>query len=138
MKAYVLKLTGVMLLLYSLTLGAASEQYPFVNSTQRAAFKQLTQELRCLVCQNQDLADSNAPLAVDLRAEIYQMIQRGESKQSVINYMTARYGDFILYKTPLKSTTYVLWLSPFATLLIAFSLLIIIVRSRYQRMTGDS
>jgi cytochrome c-type biogenesis protein CcmH len=127
-----------MLLLYSLTLVAATEQYPFVSAAQRTDFNQLTHELRCLVCQNQDLADSNAPLAVDLRAEIYQMIKRGESKQSVINYMTARYGDFVLYKTPLKSTTYVLWLSPFAMLLLAFSVLIVIVRRRYQRMNGDS
>jgi cytochrome c-type biogenesis protein CcmH len=74
----------------------------------------LAHELRCLVCQNQSLAESAAPLAVDLRHQIREQLARGASEQDVIDYMVARYGDFVLYRPPLKATTLALWLGPFA------------------------
>ena len=76
----------------------------------------LSHELRCLVCQNQTIADSNAPLAVDLRAQIREQLAAGKSEQDVIDYMVARYGDFVLYRPPFKPATLALWLGPFVLL----------------------
>jgi cytochrome c-type biogenesis protein CcmH len=76
----------------------------------------LAVELRCLVCQNQTLADSNAPLAVDLRNQIREQLKQGASEQDVIDFMVARYGDFVLYKPPFKASTLALWLGPFVLL----------------------
>ena len=77
----------------------------------------LARGLRCLVCQNQTLADSQADLAVDLRNQITAMVKAGKTDQEVVNFLVERYGDFVLYRPPLKATTYVLWFSPFAALL---------------------
>ena len=87
----------------------------------------MTYELRCLVCQNQNLAESNARLAVDLRQQIANMIKSGDSKTQIIHYFVKRYGDFILYKPPVQKTTWVLWYGPFALLGLALLSLIIIV-----------
>ena len=76
----------------------------------------LSNELRCLVCQNQTLADSNAPLALDLRNEIREQLAAGKSEQDVVDFMVARYGDFVLYRPPFKASTLALWLGPFALL----------------------
>jgi cytochrome c-type biogenesis protein CcmH len=76
----------------------------------------LAHELRCLVCQNQTIADSNAPLAVDLRKEIRSQLAAGKSERDVIDFMVARYGDFVLYRPPFKATTLALWLGPFVLL----------------------
>ena len=81
-------------------------------------FRQLTEELRCLVCQNQSIAASQAPLAEDLRRQVRQRIENGETNAEIRAYMTARYGDFVLYRPPLKSTTYALWFGPVVLLLI--------------------
>ncbi len=77
----------------------------------------LESELRCLVCQNQTLADSNAPLAVDLRNQIREKMQAGASDRDIIDYMVARYGDFVLYRPPLKATTVLLWAGPLLLML---------------------
>jgi cytochrome c-type biogenesis protein CcmH len=91
----------------------------------------LSSELRCLVCQNQTLADSNAELAVDLRNSIREQMQRGASDREIIGFLTARYGDFVLYRPPLKATTLLLWGGPFLLLGIgAFSLVRFIRRRR--------
>jgi cytochrome c-type biogenesis protein CcmH len=76
----------------------------------------LAHELRCLVCQNQTLADSNAPLAVDLRGQIREQLKAGRSERDVIDFMVQRYGDFVLYRPPFKASTLGLWLGPFALL----------------------
>jgi cytochrome c-type biogenesis protein CcmH len=78
--------------------------------------KDLAHELRCLVCQNQTLADSNAPLAVDLRNQIREQLVAGKSERDVIDFMVARYGDFVLYRPPFKAATAALWLGPFLLL----------------------
>jgi cytochrome c-type biogenesis protein CcmH len=76
----------------------------------------LAHELRCLVCQNQTLADSNAPLAVDLRNQIREQLKAGKSERDIIGFMVERYGDFVLYRPPFKASTVALWLGPFALL----------------------
>jgi cytochrome c-type biogenesis protein CcmH len=91
---------------------------------------QLAVELRCLVCQNQTLADSNAPLAVDLRKEIREQLKAGKSEQDVVDFMVARYGDFVLYRPPLKATTVALWAGPFAILAFGAWLLLRRIRRR--------
>jgi cytochrome c-type biogenesis protein CcmH len=91
----------------------------------------LAQELRCLVCQNQTLAESNAPLAVDLRNQIREQLQAGASEQDVIDFMVARYGDFVLYRPPFKASTLALWAGPF--LLLAVGIAVLVRRLRRRR-----
>ena len=93
--------------------------------------KDLALELRCLVCQNQTLADSNADLAVDLRNTIREQLKRGASDREVIDFMTARYGDFVLYRPPFKATTVLLWFGPF--LLLALGVLILFKKLKTRR-----
>lgn len=93
----------------------------------------LAAELRCLVCQNQSLADSNAELAADLRNEIREQMRRGASDQDVIGYLVARYGDFVLYRPPLKASTLILWSGPAILLLLGIGLLLrTLTRRRVQ------
>jgi cytochrome c-type biogenesis protein CcmH len=91
-------------------------------------------ELRCLVCQNQTLADSNAPLAVDLRDQIREQMKRGASERDIVDYMVARYGDFVRYRPPLKGTTVALWIGPFVLLAAAAGGLAWYIRSRRTRV----
>lgn len=102
------------------TLTSAESLYPFAHPRQEAQFNHLLRELRCLVCQNQDLSDSNAGLAKDLRQQVYEQVVGGKSDQEIIDYLTARYGDFILFKPPVKALTSVLWLGPLIFLLMGF------------------
>lgn len=90
----------------------------------------LAHELRCLVCQNQTLADSNAPLAIDLRNQIREQLGAGKSERDVIDFMVARYGDFVLYRPPFKASTAALWLGPFVLLALGAWLLLRRVRRR--------
>jgi cytochrome c-type biogenesis protein CcmH len=90
----------------------------------------LERELRCLVCQNQSLAESNAPLAMDLRTQIREQLAAGKSEREVVDYLVARYGDFVRYRPPLKANTVLLWAGPFLFLLGGFSLLIRFLRRR--------
>jgi cytochrome c-type biogenesis protein CcmH len=91
----------------------------FANAEQADLYQLLTEEFRCLKCQNQNLADSNASLAQDLRDEIYQAVLKGQSRDEIANYLVARYGDFVLYRPPVKKATYLLWFGPFLLLLFA-------------------
>jgi cytochrome c-type biogenesis protein CcmH len=90
----------------------------------------VSHELRCLVCQNQTLADSNAPLAVDLRNQVREQLKNGASEREVRDWMVARYGDFVLYRPPFKATTLLLWAGPFLLLLIGLGLVMRVVRRR--------
>jgi len=99
------------------------ESFKFDTPEQELHFKDLIAELRCLVCQNQSLLDSDAELAHDLRAEVYEMIQDGNSDEQIIEFLVARYGDFVLYNPPLKSSTWLIWFGPFILLLVALLLL---------------
>jgi cytochrome c-type biogenesis protein CcmH len=99
--------------------------------------KSLETQLRCLVCQNQTLAESEAPLAEDLRKEVRELAVSGKSDDAIRSYLVARYGDFVLYKPPVKPTTYVLWFGPF--LLLACGVLVwwIVVRRRAARASEE-
>ena len=90
----------------------------------------LAHELRCLVCQNQTIADSNAPLAVDLRNQIREQLAAGKSDRDVIDFMVQRYGDFVLYRPPVKATTILLWTGPFLFLVLGLFFLFRFLRSR--------
>lgn len=94
----------------------------------------ISEELRCLVCQNESLAGSHADLAQDLRREIREMIQQGNSDQQILDFMVARYGDFVRYRPPLKQTTWPLWFGPFVMLLAALGGLLIHIKRRASRL----
>ncbi len=96
----------------------------------------LLEELRCLVCQNESLATSNADLAKDLRREIRQMMARGMSDQEITDYLVARYGDYVLYRPPIKPATYALWFSPLLLLIIALIILGYEMRRRARAMNN--
>ena len=108
--------------------GVTLEAFTFDSKAEEQHFKDLIEELRCLVCQNQSLLDSDAELAHDLRAEVYNMIQAGKSDEEIITFLVARYGDFVLYNPPLKPSTWLIWFGPFVLLLIAAFLLLRAVR----------
>ncbi len=101
-----------------------------------AKVTQITAELRCLVCQNQTIADSHADLAVDLRRQVRQMVAAGQTKQDVLDYMTARYGDFVLYRPPLKESTALLWFGPALLLVLGLGALALVLRRR-SRLAPD-
>jgi cytochrome c-type biogenesis protein CcmH len=96
---------------------AAACSHARADAAFEARLKTLEEELRCLVCQNQTLADSTAPLAEDLRREVRELALQGKSDAEIKQYLVARYGDFVLYKPPVKATTLLLWFGPFAFLL---------------------
>jgi cytochrome c-type biogenesis protein CcmH len=106
--------------------------FPFETDVQEQRFRDLAAELRCLVCQNQSLADSNAGLAQDLRSELYQQILQGNSKAQIVNFMTERYGDFILYKPRFSAKTLLLWLAPILLFIIGIFCLIRFSKIRKQ------
>lgn len=116
---------------------ATLESFKFENAAAEQDFKDLIAELRCLVCQNQSLADSDAELAHDLRAEVYAMVQDGKSDEEIVEFLVARYGDFVLYKPPVKPSTYLLWFGPFALLLLAGVLLLRAVRRQKRTATTE-
>lgn len=94
----------------------AVEIRQFDDVAKQQSYESLIKDLRCLVCQNQSLADSDADLAKDLREEVYNIIQSGKSESEAIKFLVDRYGDFVLYRPPLKASTALLWLGPFALL----------------------
>ncbi len=121
-------LTAVFLLLICVAAeGGKVEAYAFDSAADEARYKQLVAELRCLVCQNQNLQDSNAELAQDMRRQTYEMVSAGKSNEQIVTYMVDRYGDFVLYRPPLKSSTFLLWVGPFILLLIGLGALLWVV-----------
>ena len=124
------RLLIVAALLTSLPLQARVEVAQFEDPQQEQRYRRLINELRCLVCQNQNLADSNAELAQDLRRKTYDMIRSGASDVEIINYMVARYGEFVLYRPPLSSSTALLWIGPFILLATGVAVLVVVIRRR--------
>jgi len=120
---------AIFLVLFMGTAQAVIEAYEFESAQTEAEYNQLIKELRCLVCQNQNLSGSNAALAQDLRRQTYTMLSRGDSPAQVVEYMVARYGDFVIYRPQFKSSTYLLWLGPFLLLIIVLFLVIRKLRS---------
>ena len=115
---------------------AAIDTYEFKDEVERERFRSLTEELRCPKCQNQDLADSNAPIATDLRREIFRMLGEGKDNQQIIDFMVDRYGDFVRYKPALTGKTAILWFGPLGLLVGGLVVIGVIVgRRRSQRAT---
>lgn len=100
-------------------------------------YEHITQNLRCLVCQNESIADSNAPLAEDLRRQVREMLIGGKSDEDVFDFMTARYGDFVRYNPPLDSKTLLIWGAPFITVLIGAAVIVRVVRQRSRMPVDD-
>lgn len=108
------KLIAIVLLTLSCAFAFAGEAQPVgENPVLEAKVQSLSEVLRCLVCQNQNLADSHADLAMDLKNQVREMLRQGKTEKEVIDYMVERYGDFVLYRPPLKTTTWLLWGGPF-------------------------
>lgn len=110
MKIYWLIITSIL----TFNLAAAEQSYPFDDAQKEQDFYQLLQELRCPKCQNQNIADSNALVAIDLKNKTYQLVQEGKSQQEVVDFMVQRYGNFVHYDPPINPVTVWLWLLPIA------------------------
>jgi cytochrome c-type biogenesis protein CcmH len=126
-----------LMLALALSVHGAVDIHQFDDPAKEARYKALIKELRCLVCQNQNLADSNAELAQDLRQQTYDMIQRGETDAQIIEYMVARYGDFVLYRPPLKPETSILWLGPFVLMAIGLTAVVVIMRRQRRKAAPE-
>lgn len=131
----------VMALLLTPVFAAPVVTYEFASEEQEALFNKLSNELRCLVCQNQAISDSNADLAKDLRDEIYGMLQQGKTEEEIVEFMVVRYGDFVLYNPPLKPMTWLLWFGPAFALLAGFFFVVRIIKkqkkSAVTEMSGE-
>lgn len=114
----------------SLTYAVKIEFHEFKNKQQEQLYLQLIAELRCVKCQNQNLAESNAELAMDMREKAYEMVVKGGSRADVVDYMTARYGDFVLYKPPFKAQTLFLWIGPPVFLFLSLFFLFKLIRNQ--------
>lgn len=99
---------------------------------------QVSEQLRCLVCQNQSIAESNAELAVDLRNQVIEQVKAGKTNKEIIDYMVERYGDFVLYRPPFKSTTYILWIGPIALFLIGLGAFYVNLRRRKRVVASEA
>ncbi len=117
---------------------AAIEAYKFKDEQMEQDYKQLIDELRCLVCQNQNLAGSDAELAQDLRRQTHEMLMQGNNPDQVVEYMVERYGDFVLYRPQFKTSTMLLWLGPFLLVIVVVWLLIRSLRSKQEVAQPDA
>lgn len=112
------------LLWVSNTAFSAIEALHFRSNAEEQTYHELTQELRCPQCQNNNIADSNALVATDMRAKVLELLQQGKTKQEIVDYMVARYGNFVTYDPPVTAGTIILWLAPLALLLIGLVMLL--------------
>ena len=108
----------------------AIDPLPFKDHAEEIRFQQLTRELRCLVCQNENLADSNADLARDLRHQVFELMRQGKSDAQIKQYLVDRYSDFVLYDPPVRGSTLLLWFGPLAILLAGAAVVAVTVRRR--------
>ena len=129
-KASSIIISIILLLLSWSSSNAVIEAVEFDNAELLERYQSLIAELRCTVCQNQNLADSDADLAKDLRRKTEEMLKSGQSDQEILSYMSDRYGDFVLYRPPLSASTSLLWLGPFALLFIAATCLFISIKRK--------
>jgi len=106
------------------------ETFEFNDEVTKIRFQALSKELRCPKCQNQNLADSNSPIAADLRNELYDLLQQGKADSEIVNFMVERYGEYVLYRPRVSAVTYILWFGPIALILIGFVIVIVIVRRK--------
>ncbi len=106
------------------------DTYEFQDEVTKIRFQALSKELRCPKCQNQNLADSNSPIAADLRRELYELLQQGKADSEIVNFMVDRYGEFVLYRPRVSQLTYVLWFGPGVLILFGIIVVIVIVRRK--------
>ena len=131
---FVVMMAGILLSIFTNLAWSGIEVRNFDNKDQEVLYNQLMFELRCLVCQNENLAASNADLAKDLRDEVYEMItEKNLGEKEVKAFLIARYGDFVLYKPPVKKSTWLLWFGPFIMLFIGFIILFAVIRSNKKK-----
>lgn len=115
---------------------AAIDTYEFASEAERQRYRSLVEELRCPKCQNQNIADSDAPIAMDLREQIFRMLEEGQSNEQIVEFLVSRYGDFVLYKPPVTARTLLLWYGPAVLLGAGFVLLgVIVLRRRGKSAT---
>lgn len=107
-----------------------TDTYVFEDEVTEIRYKALVKELRCPKCQNQNLADSNSPIAADLRREVYQLLQQGKADLEIVDFMVKRYGEFVLYRPKVSSITYILWFGPAFLLVIGVMIVIYILRKK--------
>ena len=118
----------LLLSLVSFSSQATIDAYQFDDPKKEALYKKLVKELRCTVCQNQDIGDSNAGLAQDLRRKTYEMVSAGKDEEYILDYMSDRYGDFVLYRPRLQNNTLLLWVGPFIILIVAVFFMLKFIR----------
>ncbi|MEZ3499318.1 cytochrome c-type biogenesis protein CcmH [Pantoea sp. KPR_PJ] len=132
MKRFILMLCG---LLMSFSLWAAIDTWQFDSVAQEEQYRDLTASLRCPKCQNNSIADSSAMIAADMRLKVYELMKQGQSRQQIIDYMVARYGNFVTYEPPVTPSTLILWVGP--ALFVLLGGLIVILRSRQRKTRSE-
>ena len=125
-------------LLLAAGVAGAIDPLPFKDDAEAVRFQRLVAELRCTVCQNQNLADSNAELAKDLRQRVFEKMQEGRSDAEIKQFLVERYGDFVLYRPPVKPSTWLLWFGPGVVVLIGAVLVVLSVRRRARALPADA
>ncbi|MGF6192104.1 cytochrome c-type biogenesis protein [Serratia sp. 2723] len=124
-------ITLLLVALLSWSAAAAIDTYKFNSVEQEQQYRELTEQLRCPKCQNNSIADSNAIIAADMRTKVYELMMQGQDKQQVIDYMVARYGNFVTYEPPVTPATLILWVGPLLFVLIGGA--VVILRTRQRR-----
>lgn len=125
------------LLVSAHVLGSSLADFDFSGNVDEQHFKELISEIRCLVCQNESLSGSQAELAQDLREEVYTMMNAGRTDDEIVDFLVARYGDFVLYDPPLKPSTWLLWFGPFVLAALALLMMVLTVRKRSRGQDKD-
>ncbi|MAZ88077.1 MAG: cytochrome c-type biogenesis protein CcmH [Cellvibrionaceae bacterium] len=130
------QMLAVWVLLFAMPSGAVIDAYEFDNDVTRQRYLSFIEEMRCPKCQNQNLAGSDSPIAADLRRELYRMLQEGKADKEIVDFMVARYGDYVLYRPQVKSDTWLLWGLPAG--LLFFGVAMVVVTLRQRRSVGAS
>lgn len=126
----------VLLSLASLNAYGIDSEPPFADHVLQQRYELLTHEFRCLVCQDETVADSNADLAADFRRQIHDLVAAGKTDTEIKDYMVSRYGNFVLYNPPLQMSTWLLWGGPFLLLLIGLAVILRVIRQRARQDSG--
>ena len=139
MYKFISKLVFLITVSYSfVTVAAPIETFKFDSPETEKVFHKLSEEIRCLVCQNQNIAESNADLAKDLRLEIYTMLSQGKTEDEIVDFMVDRYGDYVLYRPPFKPMTWLLWFGPFIIFVIGLIFVVRFMKSQNMSRQMES
>lgn len=130
MRRWLQAFAALLLLTTAAPVFAIDSQPPFPDAAEQARYEALIHVFRCLVCQNETIADSDADLAADLRRQVHDMVASGKSDADIRAYLVDRYGNFVLYKPPVETNTWILWSGPFLLLLVGLAVVITVVRRR--------